>query len=1119
MTDIGKYVKVNGFFYKIYSYTFTYIGEPTDIIFHSGKNSVNAKFSDTNNRYTHAGLASEDELALELYDKEQTYRTIYFIDKASWGAENTKVHIWGENGEITPWAANEPMTDTGMCTTVDGKVYPVYSYTYSYIGKPTNVIIHSSSQQTATLNWVDEGYYWYETSVYTPLTSSDITLQDKSQYQKTIYFIDRQEWGAENTLVHLWGDNGDLKKWADNEPVTDTGKFAELDEAYYPLYSYTFTYFGNPTNVIFHVGNGVTTGDLDFVDGGYYSYNGSTTLILTEAPEIFDERPEDPIRTVYFADTGTWGLETTRIHLWSENGAITDWNDLPAMTPTGRYILVNDNQWAPVYKYTFQNYKPIGLLFIDIYIDPSDPNRTVYANGQHVTADYQYEDNMCYVYNGPKSYYPPMEIDLESLPTELPRINKPATFIVNLGANQLAENGQWRVPCCHVARRGTENYAIPQRGTDAHNKEIMTMIEPGMYSITIDEIGDANDVIFYSYGASEESVPFPYTASGSHCFDPTNWTTYAFDIGLNCVHQSFLTPEEYLRIREKDVESIFLTGDPIIDPSFDGKDPAKTIELIPDEGIFVHKFTVNETEGMLFKLTWIDVKKYKDAANAVDEVVIGDKPSIRYDSQRSWATYNYGIIGCETESTQEWRDKHILESAGLSRRVVLYLNNTMGYNSSTQYGWYVSAAHGNIPPGDCWLVVDTHKNDRSVSLLSFDPNPGIIVTDVTYNTLDLAPEQATTLSDPSTVASAAAVNGPLVFDKVNVINGVADVEATGNVLLEKNDYSVVYSVYLDKIRVNSYKGVPTTIDVPYMSAGEDANIAVRARYTDNDTHKSFCSHFAKGSVAADLPDLVTPISNVTDKQLLHYTWEEGKPILSAAAALSYEPDVEKQLAYFPDFELMGITVDGTEVSSQAKLIHSGHQIIAENLFNSYLKNWTPEADSADTQNLDGEDSDGNEISDPTPATSSHWSNLISENGNIPLILDGLCALDDFETRKNVNVEFKVKAIHPFIVRRVDIETASETDPAAAPRRIESRISLPSDLENFTIVTPTKSTVVNADLTTAITTGVSTISSDSAKENAEPEYFNLGGIKVDIRSAAPGLYLKRTGSTTEKIIVR
>ena len=48
---------------------------------------------------------------------------------------------------------------------------------------------------------------------------------------------------------------------------------------------------------------------------------------------------------------------------------------------------------------------------------------------------------------------------------------------------------------------------------------------------------------------------------------------------------------------------------------------------------------------------------------------------------------------------------------------------------------------------------------------------------------------------------------------------------------------------------------------------------------------------------------------------------------------------------------------------------------------------------------------------------------------------------------------------------------------------------------------------------------STSVEDVEAETAEPEYYNLQGIRVAADNLTPGIYIRRIGSKTDKILVK
>ncbi len=52
-----------------------------------------------------------------------------------------------------------------------------------------------------------------------------------------------------------------------------------------------------------------------------------------------------------------------------------------------------------------------------------------------------------------------------------------------------------------------------------------------------------------------------------------------------------------------------------------------------------------------------------------------------------------------------------------------------------------------------------------------------------------------------------------------------------------------------------------------------------------------------------------------------------------------------------------------------------------------------------------------------------------------------------------------------------------------------------------------------------TVGIDDITTDVEDSNAETELFDLQGRRVTVGTPLPGLYIRRTGSKVEKVIIR
>lgn len=232
----------------------------------------------------------------------------------------------------------------------------------------------------------------------------------------------------------------------------------------------------------------------------------------------------------------------------------------------------------------------------------------------------------------------------DGLPEEDPSVHRKVTFYLSLGANQMMQTGLWDEPCAHAYRRedSATDYEslLPEYGSEAYQAEVMTKIRDGFYRIDIDDITACNDVIFYYSRINAQGehtyqdLAFP--ASRGAYNDPSTWATFIYDIGIDCVHQSYLTPQEYNAGWEESPEALFLTGNELV-MGMAVDDPANSVLIESDDDVYIHKFTISEGDIATFKLSRFDAR----GAALRHGFSTEDKT---YEKQRGWATFNLGII-------------------------------------------------------------------------------------------------------------------------------------------------------------------------------------------------------------------------------------------------------------------------------------------------------------------------------------------------------------------------------------------------------------------------------------------------------------------------------------------
>lgn len=923
------------------------------------------------------------------------------------------------------------------------------------------------------------------TALFCPLTASAAVYK--------VMYADTQGWGAASTLVHVWNaQNKPFKEWDLNDHMEQTGLYLSIDGFFHPLYEYSFEWDGEPSGILFHkAASSIQTGDLAFSDGAVYLFvaKGDSADPIVADPVIVDES-KLPKKRVYFADTGRWGADNTKVHIWGSSGDMTPFQSDPSMTPTGKYALVND-VWAEVYTLEYLYKGTVqGLMF--------------HNGGIHFTADYTETEGALYTYTGNKK--PAPVFATPELVDEIPAVARPATLYVNLGANQMMRQGLWQEPCAHVCRldnQGATDYEaqLPEYGSEAYKAEVMTKVRDGFYRIDIPDISQCNDVIFYYSKVNSQGehtykdLAFP--ASRGAYNDPSTWATFIYDIGIDCVHQSYLTPEEYNAGWEESPSALYLTGNQLVT----GKptdDPATSVRIESDDDVYLHKFSIAAGDVATFKLSRFNAR---DAAERHGFSL----DAKTYESQRGWATFNLGIIGFQNDGDPDWESKYIYtQGNGQSRQVKLWLNESVNFNSYTQYPWRLGDGEGGVAEGDYWLVIDLHEADHSLSLLEFDPNPTVSMTGTSFSVYDGGYDALGAYGQDAPL-SASTANGEVRFDRVNVIYGNGTAAGQDHDYLTSLDYAVDYTLMLNGTPVASYETLPESLTVPFMAPGEEADIAIRAKYTDIQTNHTFCSRVAHAPLTAPLPELAAPNTVSADGDMFLYlaTPNDAESMtitVGGAAKLPYSLESETDYAFYPDFTVGSVSSDIPGETVSSTIVSDQHFVAARNEFADYLgkqagtpwTSWTDGAEYGDIHN---------------------WSKYIVAEGRLPLFLDCLGTVGEIDTPVSAEATVDLHAVYPFLV-------ISSAQPARGTRAgsdvaVDAFPGIEGNLNVKTLKASTPASLVFSGRTIS---GVESVVSDTAGDDSEI-WHTVSGIRLDREPEQPGLYLVTKGSVTTKRVVR
>lgn len=996
--------------------------------------------------------------------------TVYFINKnkeVSVTASQVKVHVWSnEDGKDIPlneWESNEITFAEGLYyRTSDGKFYEVFTYKFDnkpeWTHDPTGIIFHynvNGNVQTQDLDF-NEG------ALYSLTGNKKGEIENKEpQFQRsyTLYFADAQGWGIDNLTVG--SDSGSIKFLS----AEATGLLYSCGDKHVPVYRMKI--IGDPEdNMIF---KNLTTGasfNSTLVESGLYI--GGKDQADTDW---------EPIFKVYFADTAHWnsGDGKVLVHAWGTSGDLNSWEHNEAMTPTGKFYKIDDI-YCEVMEYSFRYDE--GTMG-NILFHSSLYNR--------LTGDLEYVDGALYYFNGQKGTPDPF-IDFTFM-DEKPVM--PATIYLNLGANQIVQK-LWSEPCAHLTTSGLTD--VPTRDSEDYEAEKMVEVSRGLYKIDVEDISSYNDVVFYYYGQYQTAVANVFPASKSPSFDPTVWASFVYDIGIDCAHQSYITPARFEELSKQAHSRIFIVGNEMINPTY----PGNTYYSEPvdqDEGVFFRKFEMpsdmSAGAAFEFKLSWIDVKGEFDRLNVADEYV--------FDFQRGWASFNLGIIGCDTKDTQDWIDEFMyVPGGGASRQIRIKKNLSMGYNDYVQYQWRVEADESTgIEKGmPYWLVVDTHNDCHSVTLLDFDPDPKIV--DKGVETLVETPgyENARLIHDGFTL-NASQADGAVWFDKMNVLSYQLTANTPGDESLA-GDFDATHTLYIGGVASKSHTGLPEVVRLKYLRPGETFHTAVRTRYTDRETSISFCSHFSDINITPNV-EPASPAASVYDHILTigkanPDNW--NNPWFDAVATLNFiKPETE--LIYYPDYSVKSLSPRAVESGRLALETETHLREYPRFGFSDHIP-WTGGEADAYTE-------------------SNNWAKLAmdKDNRHLPLIVKSV--IDHIILPAEiVNVEAEVSAVYPFLVAPAPVVETVVT-PVAKRRMADDGESIDVDGPDYTgyEVHAVRRAAPTLSLEYSRETIVSAPQPSIPDTSEEAEYYDVTGRRV-LKPCSPGIYIERKGSSSRKI---
>lgn len=632
-------------------------------------------------------------------------------------------------------------------------------------------------------------------------------------------------------------------------------------------------------------------------------------------------------------------------------------------------------------------------------------------------------------------------------------------------------------------------------------------------------------------------------------YDAANWWRFIYGPGKNVENatsmydcgcdQSFITYDDYKNRRDELKEAIYISGSNLTCEGFSASDTsvenpwekAELDEVQPDwngntygmaresDGIYIFKvdLTDDNTDAQ-FKMSWINcerrLREYKSLYNR----------SITPGGQRWWATFNTGIVGPTlppgmSQDQAFAGSDPVAKDNGSNWMVSFIVNRCRVYSRYNQYDWWIKASQ--IESDSFYVVIDT--DNGTSALVPFNPQPQL--SDVKANSPEYYGSVDDYAADLGNRLIGTAVAGPAYIYDVNTAVGSATVyPAAGMNLFDPSlgnaehqpGYTAEYQIWHDDVLVTSFNGVKDAqrylINFENMVTDNSLNLKLRTVYHDLVNGTVFRARTAEGANDAE-GDYAAPEQDIANTNVTlfrdPYGWHAHVDVPFSIPVNRAGNDA---LAVYPDFDIN--VKDGYSKASGVRLATSQDWHVQNNIGTAHHTLWN-----------DGEEYVRDTHNWSYMAISDHTSQGDVWKGTFHLVIENI--VDKETDIKDLPADFEwhldVHAAYPFLTDNlnqasftpqkqegntwVDLATSNNGRHRAQAQSRESQYS----------VVPTNATTTFI-FKAASNSNLSGITDAEVAEDGEAELYNLQGIRVQ-GEPAPGIYLRRCGNTTEKVVIR
>lgn len=928
---------------------------------------------------------------------------------------------------------------------------------------PLNVLFNSGGDNNKTSNFDFVDGATYDKNGITKYPGKDVTDSEPN----TIYFCNKDGWS--DVYLYFEGLEGEVVTWPGNKmTLTDMTYLGKQ------VYTYVFPEGKTPSKVIISngknqdsgAGGQETAGITSFQQGRLYIFNGNKVNPTTVDNPVYQLK--EKTYTIYFFDKN--GLDGVNVRIWDEGG--NHYRE-DAMVNTGKYVYDGVNYW-PAYSYTFTTANiPAYIRFRDITGDMRFVNGAFYTNTDfdrpssitYQLVDKRDEEKFVYLY-------------------------------VNMAEDWLSKADTSYKPHCHVFNNKTGDTYINKGWYQEENnsQEEMTNVRYQIWEYRIDrktfEEKGFDDAIFY-VKLKDGSIA-EYRASAKNTdgeWDSDNWAKYIYGlsyVGSNrFTRQSYLTYSQFVALDNAGRHNLYLLGSGGGLPGWNLDDPKPYGE---DDGVFYIEIDLEKSAS--FKLSWLNPAEAANTNNYSN-----------HNDPRLWATFDLGLIGVADDSPlfeNGTLNKDYIESNG--NKCFFPLRVSLPYNNYNQFDWVVDIDRTELKAGKYWVVVDTHPGCRTLTLISFDPNPSIEVKAGDVRTVDLNMTRAAQVHSADNHFHGAEMNGHQYLNRVNVSSG--DVTIVPSAMPEefRDDFTIEYTVLMNGEDAATV-GTAGTVHLDYLPSAASITAGVRAMYTSHKTDLTFHSRTGKGNMSSEVT-LPEPSVEFVDGIHRHDGQNaDGTYDMHAVVMAKYNGPETEKYAYFADFD-----ADAKGVNTPV-LCHSGMEWIndpgEEALY--YLGQGEEYASWVPKTSGEGDFEDAN-----------CWAAIIRDSHQLPFYLPAVQQVDAPKNVQSVEGNLTVYAVYPFLVRTKEIVQTDVVLADARDGESAAAVEVPEDLSGFTLVNIRKPAETKFSIPGGRLTGVEEVAIEDVE--AEPEYYTISGVRVQGR-LEPGIYICRKGNEVEKIYVR